>query len=185
MRGDLVRQVQGGDHDAFAALVRDELVRLYGTARLILRDPDKAQDAVQEALLLAWRDIRGLREPDRLDAWLNRILVRSCYTIARGERRRTVTEIALAPVHDYGRPDPTGARPDRDEIQRAFQRLTQDQRTVLTLVYFADLSLPDASVAIGIPLGTTTSRLHQALVALRAAMAADERVDRIWDGQIA
>ena len=185
MRQDLVRRAQEGDHDAFAALVHDMLLRLYGTARLILRDPDKAQDAVQDALLLAWRDIRGLRDPDRLDAWLHRILVRSCYAIARGERRHTVTEIALAPVHDYGRPDPTGMLADRDEIERAFRRLNQDQRAVLTLVYFADLSLPDASVALGIPLGTTKSRLHHALDALRAEMAANERIGQVWDGQMA
>ena len=185
MREDLVRRAQDGDHDAFAALVRDLLARLYETARLILRDPDKAQDAVQDALLLAWRDIRGLRDPDRLDAWVNRILVRSCYSIARRERRREVLEITLDAGHDRGRSDATTWLSDRDEIERAFRRLTQDQRTVLTLVYFADLSLSDASIALGVPLGTAKSRLHHALDALRAAMAADERVTHVWDGQIA
>lgn len=185
MRQDLVRRAQAGDHDAFSALVRDSLARLYGTARLILRDSEKAQDAVQDALFQAWRDIRGLRDPDRLDAWLTRILVRSCYTIAKRERRREVTEIALDARHEPSRPDPSTWMADRDEIERAFRRLTQDQRTVLTLVYFADLTLPDAAVALGIPLGTTKSRLHHALNALRAAVAADERVTHVWDGQIA
>ena len=93
MQQELVRRAQAGDHDAFAALVRGTLARLLGTARLILRDTDRAQDAVQDALLEAWRDIRGLRDPDRVDAWLHRILVRSCYRSARRDRRREVTEI--------------------------------------------------------------------------------------------
>ena len=71
---------------------------------------------------------------------------------------------------------------DRDEIERAFERLTQDQRTILTLVYFADLSLADTSIALGIPLGTTKSRLHHALNALRAAIAAAERVPELNGG---
>jgi RNA polymerase sigma factor (sigma-70 family) len=185
MQQEFVRRAQAGDHDAFAALVRGTLARLLGTARLILRDTDRAQDAVQDTLLEAWRDIRGLRDPDRIDAWLHRILVRSCYRTARRDRRREITEIPLQPLDDVAGPDDAHMLADRDEIERAFRRLTQDQRTVLTLVYFADLSLADASVALGIPIGTTKSRLHNALKALRAALAADERVGRVLEGQTA
>ncbi|HEY6570487.1 MAG TPA: RNA polymerase sigma factor [Candidatus Limnocylindrales bacterium] len=182
MQQELARRAREGDHDAFSALVRETLGRLYTTARLILRDPDRAEDAVQDALIEAWRDIRGLRDIDRLDAWLNRLLVRSCYRAAKRERRRTLTEIPLGPFHDGTRPDSVLPLADRDEIERAFQRLTQDQRTVLTLVYFADLSLADAAVALGIPIGTTKSRLHNALIALRAALAATERVPELKGG---
>ncbi len=182
MQQELARRAREGDHDAFSALVRETLGRLYTTARLILRDPDRAEDAVQDALIEAWRDIRGLRDLDRLDAWLHKLLVRSCYRAAKRERRRDIAEIPLEPFHDGARPDGSLSIADRDEIERAFQRLTQDQRTVLTLVYFADLSLADAAVALGVPIGTTKSRLHHALIALRAALAAAERVPELKGG---
>lgn len=182
MQHELARRAREGDHDAFSALVRETIGRLYTTARLILRDPDRAEDAVQDALIDAWRDIRGLRDLDRLDAWLHKLLVRSCYRAAKRERRRTITEIPLAPAHDGSRPDLSLGLADRDEIERAFVRLTQDQRTILTLVYFADLSLADTSIALGIPVGTTKSRLHNALIALRAALAAAERIPELKGG---
>jgi RNA polymerase sigma-70 factor (ECF subfamily) len=182
MQQELARRAREGDHDAFSALVRGTLGRLYTTARLILRDPDRAEDAVQDALIEAWRDIRGLRDLDRLDAWLHRLLVRSCYRAAKRERRRTIAEIPLGPLHEGAGPDGSLSLADRDEIERAFERLTQDQRTVLTLVYFADLSLADAAVAMGVPVGTAKSRLHHALIALRAAMAATERMPALTAG---
>jgi len=185
MQQELVRRAQEGDHEAFTAIVRGALARLYASARFILRDPDRAEDAVQEALIEAWRDIADLREADRLDAWLHRLLVRSCYRTARRTRRREITEVALLPSHDRSGPDSLGLLSERDQIASAFRRLTQDQRTVLTLVYFADLSLADAAVALAIPLGTMKSRLHHAMKALRAAIAADERTPQLKDGQLA
>ena len=181
MDHEAVRRAQEGDHEAFAAIVRGALARLYGTARLILRDPSLAEEAVQEALLEAWRDIRALRDPDRLEAWLQRILVRTCYRTARGSRRRFAAEIPLDPAVDLAEADSTGHIADRDTIEHAFRHLSQDERTVLVLVYFADLTLADASVVLGIPLGTMKSRLHHAIRSLRAAMAADDRVLGILD----
>jgi RNA polymerase sigma factor (sigma-70 family) len=182
MHHDLAGRARDGDHDAFCALVRETLAPLYTTARLILRDADRADDAVQDALIEAWRDIRGLRDLERVDAWLHRLLVRSCYRVAQRDRRRRVTEIPLMPFHDATAPDGFPPFADRDEIERAFERLTQDQRTVLTLVYFADLSLADAAAALGIPVGTTKSRLHNALAALRAALAAADRIPELTGG---
>jgi RNA polymerase sigma-70 factor (ECF subfamily) len=124
-----------------------------------------------------------LRDPDRLDAWLHRLLVRSCYRIAKRERRRQVAEIPLGPAHEPPNQDGSRLVADRDEIERAFRRLSQDHRTVLTLVYFADLTMVDAAAALGVPVGTTKSRLHHAMNALRAALAADERVVNVLDGQ--
>ena len=83
MQRQLVHRAQAGDHDAFSVLVRGSYPRLFGVARLILRDLDRAQDAVQEALVLAWRDIRALRDADAWDAWLKRLTVRACYKSAR------------------------------------------------------------------------------------------------------
>src|SRR6187549_2789184 len=91
----LVEQAMAGDHDAFAELARARIGRLYAIAVLILRDPGRAEDATQEALVAAWRDLSALRDPDRFDAWLRRLLVRACYReSSRGRRRWTVeTEV--------------------------------------------------------------------------------------------
>lgn len=176
MHQELVRRAQAGDHEAFAVIVRGALARLLGTARLILRDSSLAEEAVQDALLEAWRDLNGLREPDRLDAWLQRILVRTAYRTAGRQRRRRVAEVPIDPRLDVAMAEDARSLGDRDAIERAFQLLTRDQRTVLALVYFADMTLADASVAMSIPVGTTKSRLHHALHALRAALAADDRL---------
>jgi RNA polymerase sigma factor (sigma-70 family) len=185
MQSDIVVRAQQGDREAFSVLAHGAGGRLYATACLILRNPHLAEDAVQDALIEAWRDIRGLRDPDRLDAWLHRLLVRACQRQARRERRRRIVETEL-PSWDGGRTnDATLALADRDEIERAFRRLTPDQRTILVLVYFADMPLADVSVVLGIPLGTTKSRLHRATHALRASLAADDRVAGLPDGQVA
>ena len=189
MQAELVARAQQGDREAFSTLASGVSARLYATARLILRQPDRAEDAVQDALVEAWRDIRGLRDPERLDAWLHRLLVRSCHRHARRDQRRRVTEIAVPDLERAGAAaagvahDAAGALADRDELERAFRRLTNDQRTLLALVYYADLSLADVSVAMGVPLGTTKSRHHRAMAALRAALAADERAIPVANGQ--
>ena len=189
MQAELVARAQQGDREAFSTLASGVSARLYATARLILRHPDRAEDAVQDALVEAWRDIRGLRDPERLDAWLHRLLVRSCHRHARRDQRRRVTEIAVPDLERAGAAaaevahDAAGALADRDELERAFRRLTNDQRTLLALVYYADLSLADVSVAMGVPIGTTKSRHHRAMAALRAALAADERAIPVANGQ--
>ncbi len=79
MQRELVERARSGDREAFSALAAASISRLYAVANLILRDGDRAQDAVQEALVSAWRDVRALRDPDAWDAWLNRLTVRACY----------------------------------------------------------------------------------------------------------
>lgn len=185
MQHELVQRAQQGDREAFGALVHGTIARLYASARLILRDADRAEDAVQDALIEAWRDIRGLRDPDRLDAWLHRLLVRSCYRAAKKERRRQITEIPLAFDHDGPVSDGLDSIGIRDQLERAFARLPADHRTILVLAYYADLSLADVSVALGIPLGTTKSRLSRATGALRAALDADERAASLATGRTA
>jgi RNA polymerase sigma factor (sigma-70 family) len=185
MQAELVARAQQGDREAFSTLAHGASARLYATARLILHHPDRAEDAVQDTLIEAWRDIRGLRDPARLDAWLHRLLVRACHRHVKKEQQRRVTEIEL-PVWVGGRSgDATRALADRDEMERAFRRLTPDQRTILALVYYADLPLADVSVALGVPLGTAKSRLNRAIAALRAALAADERLLQLAKGQTA
>jgi DNA-directed RNA polymerase specialized sigma24 family protein len=90
MRRELVEKARAGDRDSFATLVADSISRLFKIAQLMLGDRDLADDAVQETLVLAWRDLRGLRDLDGFDAWLHRVLVRSVHREARRERRRSV-----------------------------------------------------------------------------------------------
>ena len=164
---ELVERAGGGDHDAFGQLVRERLARLDAAARLILHDPELARDAVQEALVGAWRDLPGLRDPDSFDAWIHRITVRSCLGILR-RRRRRVVEVELTPMADVPAGDTDSYIVDRDEVERALRRLQPDQRAVVVLHYFLGLPLPETAEALGIPLGTAKSRLHRSLAAMRA-----------------
>ena len=175
---DLVERAGRGDHDAFAALVGATIARLEAVARLILRDPELARDAVQEAYIRAWRDLPGLRDPDRFEAWLHRLLVRACYAEARRGRQRTLNLLELSPESGYA-PDEILAVDVRDQLERGFRRLSPEQRAVLVFHYYLGLSLPEVAFRLGIPLGTAKSRLHYASAALRAALEADARTPRL------
>lgn len=168
----LVHAAAAGDRDAFAALAAGRVDRLYATATLILRDRGRAEDAVQEALVRAWRDLPKLRDPERLDAWLRRLLVHACIDQARRHRRHA-SNITLLPDHDRGAPDRSDAMADRDALDRGLRRLSVNHRVVIVHHYFLDLSLPEIADSLGIPLGTVKSRLHHARIALREAVERD------------
>jgi RNA polymerase sigma factor (sigma-70 family) len=173
MQRELVEQAIEGDHDAFSELVRLCSRKLYAVAMLILRDTTRADDATQEALVAAWRDLSGLRDPDRFDAWIHRVLVRECYRETKRERRRIEIEGQVRPVTESDDPGRTNA--DRDELERGFARLPVDQRTVLVLHHYVGYSFPEIAEILGIPVGTAKSRVHRALDSMRAALIADAR----------
>jgi RNA polymerase sigma-70 factor (ECF subfamily) len=176
---DLVERARRGDHDAFAALLHATIGRLEAVARLVLRDPDLARDAVQDAYIHAWRDLPGLRDPERFDAWMHRLTVNACIDVTRRQRRRPI-EIELTPIGPIGPaviPDESMAIAQRDELERGFQRLTTEHRAVLVLHYYVGMTVPALAAALGIPLGTAQSRLGRALVALRVAMSADRETE--------
>ncbi len=184
MRRDLVQQAMAGDHDAFSELVRGAIGRLYAAALLILRDQARAEDATQEALVAAWRDLSALRDPDRFDAWLHRLLVRSCYREARRGRRRWTVEMEVRPSMTV-EPDPALDLIDRDELERGFARLDADARSILVLRYYLGLSVDEVAAALGIPSGTAKSRLHRATAAMRAALDADARSSMTQERRLA
>jgi RNA polymerase sigma-70 factor (ECF subfamily) len=188
MDRDLVERAMAGDHDAFSELARISIGRLYVVARLILRDPTRAEDATQEALVSAWRRLNGLRDPDRFEAWLHRLLVNACYREARSGRRRGSIEVhveslPMPEASDAPRMDFDLA--DRDQLERGFRRLDVDQRTVLVMHYYLGFSLDDAAEVLGIPPGTVRSRLHRAINAMRAALEADARAPLLNQGRSA
>lgn len=170
----LVERARGGDRDAFAVLARSAATRLDAAARLILRDREQARDAVQEALIRAWRDLPGLRDPDRFDAWLYRLLSNSAIDEAR-RRRRRVIEVEISAIDVSGHDDPTATLADRDALDRALAGLSPEHRALVVLHYYLGLSLPEAAAAQGISLGAAKSRLHRAIGSLRRTVV--ETVD--------
>jgi len=170
----LVEQAKRGDREAFDSLARLTGDRCMAIAFRILRDFDHADDAVQVALLTAWRDIRALRDPALFEPWLHRILTNACYTEAR-RRRRWSEQIRILPVEPVHGPDEYLTVELRDQLEHAFRRLTVEQRAVLVFHHYLGLPLPEVAERLGIPLGTVKSRMHHAKRALRAGLDADAR----------
>lgn len=169
----LVERARRGDRLAFAELVRASGARLDATARLILRDPDLAQDAVQETLIRAWRSLPGLRDPATFDHWLHSLVANACIDLIR-KRRRRVIEVELTEHNDPPALDGVGFVADRDQLDRVLARLEPEARAVVVLHYYLDLPLPRVAATLGIPIGTAKSRLHRSLGAMRSAMAIEE-----------
>ena len=169
---DLVVRARSGDRDAFASLVGAASDRMFATAYRILRDTGLAEDALQDALIIAWRQLPTLRDPDRFEAWVRRLLVRACYAQAR--RRQTWTSsVRLIPVEGQAAPDGIGSLVDRDVLERAFRRLSVEHRAVFVLHHHVGIPLVEIAETLGIPAGTARSRLHQATRTLREAITAD------------
>jgi RNA polymerase sigma-70 factor, ECF subfamily len=179
---DLVEQAQRGDREAFGILARSRGDVLFGIARRILRDIGLAEDAVQQALVIAWRELPRLRDPDRFDAWLQRTLVHACYAESRNQRAWRST-IRVLPVDGPEVPDAIGGLVDRDEVERGFRRLPPDQRAILVLHHYLGLGLTEIGDVLDIPAGTARSRLHYAHRAMRALLEADARPTAVAGGR--
>jgi RNA polymerase sigma-70 factor (ECF subfamily) len=171
---DLVDRAKQGDEEAFDALARRVGDRCMAIACRILRDVDLAEDAVQAALIVAWREVRTLRDSDRFEPWLHRILTNECYAEAR-RRTRWSGDIRLLPVDGPSEADGILTVNDRDQLERAFRRLTLEQRAVLVFHHYVGLTLAEVADRLDVPLGTAKSRLHHATAALRASVEADAR----------
>jgi len=182
----LVERAQRGDHDAFTVLIERAVARLDGAARLILRDGELARDAMQEALFRAWRDLPGLRDPDRFDAWLHRLTVNACLEAARRRRRRPI-EVELTPMAGPAIGDHQAIVAARELLDDALRRLDPEWRAVIVLHYYLGMPLTDVAVALRIPLGTVKSRLHRSLGVMRTTIASADAAEtaRVSGGQFA
>ena len=173
MDRDLVEQAQAGDQTAFMALVRSRGDQLFSIAQRILRDVDRAEDALQDALVIAWRDLPGLRDPDRFDAWVHRVLTNVCIAQAARERRRAAN-LRVMPLDGPPAPDALLGIVDRDQLDRGFRRLTPEERAILVLHHYVGYAPSEIAELLGSPPGTVRSRLHHAHRAMRAALDAED-----------
>ena len=176
MNRELVEAARRGDRDAFEALVQGEVAGVYRTALAILGNAADAEEATQDAFVSAWRGFRSLQDPSRFDAWLGRIVVNSCRMTLR--RRRGVREITLEPEQRSAEieraqavaADPAQIAVDALVFDRAFDRLSVEERHLLTLAYADDRPLDEVGRLLGIPVGTVKSRLSRARSALARAL---------------
>jgi RNA polymerase sigma-70 factor (ECF subfamily) len=180
---DLVERARRGDREAFAVLVHQVSDPLYAIAHRILRDTGLAEDALQNALVLAWRRLPHLRDADRFEAWIHRILVHACYDEVQRSRQWTAN-VRVLPVEGPSEPDGSNLVAARDELERAFRRVPVDQRAVFVLHHYVGLPLVEIAEMLEIPAGTARSRLHYATQGLRAALISDARAG-LEEGQLA
>jgi RNA polymerase sigma-70 factor (ECF subfamily) len=167
----LVIQAQAGDEAAFAQLTQLVSGRLNRVAFSILRDREQAQDATQQGLIDIWRKLPTLRDPARFEAWSYRVIVHACYAEAK-RSRRLLSELFRG--REAVAPDDIGVVDDRDQLERAFRRLSVDQRAVVVLHYYIGLPLREVADVLDIAEGTAHSRLGRAMDRLRMALRADD-----------
>jgi RNA polymerase sigma-70 factor (ECF subfamily) len=172
----LIEHAATGDRDAYDALIRPRVDGLFHVALAILRHEADARDAVQDACVQAWRQLVRLREPDRFDAWLGRILVNACRERLRTRRRAIIREIAIADGPEDG-PELPARGPsvadrvaDVDAVRRAFLRLKPDHRVVLALYHGEQRPIGEIGRLLETPDGTVKWRLHEARRALAKAL---------------
>lgn len=171
---DLIEAARDGDQSAFVDLVRARGDRWFAIAYRILREVDRAEDALQDALVIAWRDLPDLRDPDRFDAWIHRILTNVCIAHASRERRR-VANLRVITFEDSSPVDDLLTVGDRDQLDRAFRRLKPEERAMLVLRFYLGYEPTEIAEVLGQSAGTVRSRLHHATRAMRAALDADAR----------
>lgn len=182
IRSELDRSVidraRRGDLDAFEEIVRVRMDTVYRLSFAILGDDAEARDAAQETFIAAWRQIRGVRDPERFDAWLQRVAVNAARMTHRAGRRRRVREIASSRIG--GMPERAAASPaevDSRTLDSAMRRLPVEQRSILVLHHLEGRTVAELAEILEIPIGTAKSRLHTARQALQAAIDA-EAADR-------
>jgi len=180
-RVGVVELAISGDKAAFEVLVSSWLEPAFSIALSILGNEADARDATQEAFLTAWRRLRQLRDPERFDGWLYRILVNSCRGLRRGRHRVAVREIQVSALGEGVEPvdDPPETADERvaslDAIERAWFQLSTAERAILALHHLEHLPVAEIAAVLRIPTGTAKSRLFHARRSLDRALEAERR----------
>ncbi len=177
MEPSLVARACAGDVDAFERLVRERADRVVRLAMAIVADETEARDVAQEAFITAWRQLADLRDPDRFEAWLTRIVVNKARMALRTRRRRRVREIPTAELTTTVAEGRTTDRPDDDagRLAGALDALEPDRRAILALHHLEGWSVAEIAATLEIPVGTAKSRLFAARRALERALAEGDR----------
>ena len=179
---DLVVRASKGDAEAFDRLIATRLRSSFRLARAIVGDTREAEDVTQEAFVSAWRNLPRLRDPDRFDAWFGRILVNAARMSVRRRGPVRSVPVAFRDADDVERQGPTDpGRPDAglegvvagDALQRAIDRLSIGQRTILALHHVEERPVSEVATILGIPVGTAKWRLYSARAALERAMESE------------
>ncbi len=175
MGQDTIHRAKQGDREAFSRLVVEHSDRLFSIAYRILRDRHRADDAVQQALLICWRELARLRDEDRFEGWLYRLLVNACYAEVR-HVRRWQPGLRVVGAFESAVDDAQSSVARRDELERAFRQLPVEHRAVLVLHDYLGLSGAEVAEVLDLAPGTVRSRLHRGRQQMRAAIEADARV---------
>jgi RNA polymerase sigma-70 factor (ECF subfamily) len=175
MDHELVALAQQGDQRAFESLTLAHHTRLFRVAHGILRDRHMAEDATQQAFLDIWRYMRRLRDPSKFNGWSYRLLVNACYAEAKRERSKMghaepLSEDITAPGDAYG------SVVVQDQLERAFERMSLDHRSVIVLRHLLGMSPDEVADVLGISREAVYSRLRRAVPAMRVALEADARI---------
>ncbi len=161
-------ETQDPRREEFVRLVREHGRSMFRAARALLDSDAAAEDAVGEAVLLAWQSFPRLRDPSAAKSWLLRI----CVNCACGQRRKTGREVALEGLEER-------AAPERDEalsdLWRAVCSLPRDQRLAVLLYYYEDMPVAEIARTLGIAQGTVKSRLGRGRDRLRQMLREEEQ----------
>ena len=170
----MIDRARNGDRDAFELIVRARKDAVYRLSFAILGNEADAHEAAQDSLVATWRQLRGLRDPERFDAWLQRIVVNAARQVIRANSRRLVRELSVSSVESLaGLPAPSG-RDDAAILDAALAVLPVDQRSILVLHHLEGRTVADLAEILQVPVGTAKSRLFTARQALAAAIAREE-----------
>ena len=171
----LVEAARSGDEEAFASIVRGSADGLFAVAHRILRDVGRAEDAVQQTFVTAWRELPKLRDIERFEAWIHRILVHACYAEAKRKAQWSANVVALPMEGPAAPPDTALSIETRDALDRGFRRLPAEQRAAFVLHHYLGWSVAETAANLGVPTETIKSRIRYATSTLRAALEADAR----------
>jgi len=174
MDTELVTRAQRGDQAVFAEIASATYGRLNSIAFGILRDRALAEDAVQGAMLEAWRNLPKLRDASRFEAWTYRLTVNACYAESR-RVKHWLPNMPIDTVREPVAPDEISPVADRELLERGFRELSVEQRAVLVLRHLVGLPLEEVARTLDIPAGTARSRLYRALQTMRASVDAETR----------